>query len=82
MSRPASLAYQRYQKAISLWPRDKIRPGVQMQDCIQKRLAGRFDAKDAAPDEAAELKQASALFTLLGDGYQKKVRGDSSPSNA
>lgn len=67
------LAFQRYQKAISLWPRDKVRPGVQIQDAIQKRVDRTFDAKAAAPDEAIELKQASALLTLLNDGYQKKV---------
>lgn len=72
MSRPASVALRRYQRAISLWPHDKLRPSTQLQDVIQKAVDQKFGPKATAADEAAELKQANILLTLLNDSYKKK----------
>ncbi|SPO05527.1 uncharacterized protein DNG_08214 [Cephalotrichum gorgonifer] len=73
MSRPVGAALQRYQRVLSQWPVDKLRPNTQLQDVLQKALDKKYDPKAAtAPDEAAELKQANALLTLLNDGYKKK----------
>lgn len=70
------LALQRYQRVISQWPIDKLRPNTQLQDVIKKDVDRKYgpDATVVA-NEAAELKQSAALLSLLNDSYKKKVCG-------
>ena len=61
---------------ISEWPIDKLRPSNQLQDVIKKDVDRKYGPNaTVAPNETAELKQATALLSLLNDGYKKKVCG-------
>ncbi|RDL32517.1 uncharacterized protein BP5553_08973 [Venustampulla echinocandica] len=80
-----SLAYRHWLRALSLWPKDKLRPNLQFQDVMRRRIDQRFDlienpdAKNplakTVVDEKAELEQANAAYSLLGDRYAKKTDG-------
>lgn len=73
------LALQRYQRVIAQWPTDKLRPGTQLQDVVKRHTDKTFVEGKPAADEAAELRQASALLMLLNDGFKKKVRPQDEP---
>ncbi|KAL2106972.1 hypothetical protein VUR80DRAFT_5898 [Thermomyces stellatus] len=73
MSKQVGLALQRYQRILSQWPVDKLRPNTQLQDVIKKDVDRKYGPNaTVAPNEAAELKQAAALLSLLNDTYKKK----------
>lgn len=56
-------------KALNRWPKDSLRPTVQLQDVLKKR----FEGKGASLSEEERLKQANALYSLLDNRYKKKV---------
>lgn len=64
--------YKHYQRALARWPKDPLRPEIQFQDVLAKRLEKSF-AASAAVNEQKELKQLNALYTLLDDRYKTKV---------
>lgn len=56
-------------RALSLWPKDPIRPEVQFQAVLQKR----FEQPQLDLSEEEQLKQANALYSLLDNRYKKTV---------
>ena len=81
-------AYKHYLRVISRWPKDALRPEVQFQDAILRRINRRF-LPNASPEaskeasasssssipvnEQAELDQVNVLYSLLENRYSKKV---------
>ena len=62
-------------QALSRWPKDPVRPEVQFQDVLRKRFEQA--PTTTTPSRAEEqdlLRQANALYSLLENRYQKKVR--------
>ncbi|ROT37777.1 hypothetical protein SODALDRAFT_333528 [Sodiomyces alkalinus F11] len=73
MSRPASQVYKHYQRALSLWPKDELRPHVQFPDFVMRGIQKRLDPTTKAPlDPKRELAQLNALCSLAEDRYVKK----------
>lgn len=56
-------------KALNRWPKDALRPTVQLQEVLRKRL----ERKDSALSSQEGLQQANALYSLLDNRYRKKV---------
>ncbi|KAK6196713.1 hypothetical protein LQW54_011281 [Pestalotiopsis sp. IQ-011] len=69
MSKQAVSAQFHLLKALNRWPKDTLRPTVQLQDVLKKR----FEGKGASLSEEEKLKQANALYSLLDNRYKKKV---------
>lgn len=82
---PPQIVYKHYQRALSLWPKDRLRPDCQLQDVLLRRVNKTFlptpafspetgEEVDApAIDEARELEQVNALYSLLDGRYAGKV---------
>jgi hypothetical protein len=64
------LAYRLQLRAVSRWPKDRLRPDAQLHDAVRRRIARR---RAAAWDESAELEQANALYSLLDGRYAAKA---------
>jgi len=64
-----SLAYRLQLRAVSRWPKDRLRPDAQLHDAVRRRIVRR---RAAAWDESAELEQANALYSLLDGRYAAK----------
>ncbi|KAK0648074.1 hypothetical protein B0T16DRAFT_112378 [Cercophora newfieldiana] len=68
----------RVQRVLEQWPKDALRPNLQFQDAISKRLAaGSLAApRTSFPDQttrlAAELKQVNALEALVQNKFARK----------
>ncbi|KAH8201711.1 hypothetical protein TruAng_004149 [Truncatella angustata] len=56
-------------KALNRWPKDNLRPTVQLQEVLKKRFEG--NASSLSEDE--KLRQANALYSLLDNRYKKKA---------
>ncbi|KAK3401398.1 hypothetical protein B0T20DRAFT_450498 [Sordaria brevicollis] len=79
-----NLAARQYQRALSEWPRDALRPECQLQDVLTKRLTknngsllpntSAFNKLTKEAKEQAEIKQANALLSLLENRYKSKYR--------
>ncbi|TVY57296.1 hypothetical protein LSUE1_G007350 [Lachnellula suecica] len=71
-----SAAYKHYLRALSRWPKDPLRPDCQFQEVIRRRVAKRFYpvAGESAVNEAAELEQVNALYSLLSNRYTHKFK--------
>ncbi|KAI1773801.1 hypothetical protein F4818DRAFT_443106 [Hypoxylon cercidicola] len=67
MARQAISAQRHILRALSEWPKDILRPQVQLQDVLRKR----FEASSNL-SEQDQLKQANALYSLLDNRYKKK----------
>lgn len=82
------MVYRHYLRALSRWPKDPLRPETQFQDFIRRRVDRTFGVAPAAPssaaatpqsalekplDEARELEQVNALYSLLEGRYAQKV---------
>ncbi|KKA26014.1 hypothetical protein TD95_002717 [Thielaviopsis punctulata] len=65
-----SRAMRHYSRALGLWPKDVLRPECQFQDALQRAVARRSAAGPL--DEAAEMKQVNALYSLLEDRYKTR----------
>ncbi|KAL0940126.1 uncharacterized protein CTRU02_206735 [Colletotrichum truncatum] len=70
MARSTSQAYKHFQRALSLWPKDNLRPEVQFPEYAARGLEKRF--ANPAVDELKELKQANALYSLADDRFKKQ----------
>lgn len=66
-------AYKHFQRALSLWPKDNLRPEVQFSEFVARGLDTRL-ARAPAVDELKELKQANALYALADDRFKRQVR--------
>jgi len=81
-----SIVYKHYQRALSMWPKDRLRPECQFQDVLMKRVERTFlptpgyspetgEALDApSVDERRELAQVNALYSLLEGRYAEKYQ--------
>lgn len=60
-------------RALSQWPTGTIRPELQFQAVLRKR----FEQPNVNLSEAEQLKEANALYSLLGDRYKRTypIRG-------
>lgn len=72
MARPAAHIAKHYQRALSLWPKDELRSQVQFSDFVKRGVDRRLDG-DKAVNEAAELRQLNALYSLTEGRYKEKV---------
>ncbi|OBT49164.1 hypothetical protein VE00_00001 [Pseudogymnoascus sp. WSF 3629] len=71
-----SVAYKHLVRALSLWPKDRLRPDCQLQDILLARAKKTFvpvSSAIGAPtptiNERAELENANALYSLLDNRY-------------
>ncbi|ELR06198.1 hypothetical protein GMDG_07853 [Pseudogymnoascus destructans 20631-21] len=71
-----SVAYKHLVRALSLWPKDRLRPDCQLQDILLARANKTFipaasasGAPTPAINERAELENANALYSLLDNRY-------------
>lgn len=64
-----------FRGALTRWPKSILRPEIQLQDVLAKRLekGPLAPAKGGMTQEQADLKQANALYSLLEDRYKNKV---------
>ncbi|KAK4446129.1 cytochrome B pre-mRNA-processing protein 6 [Podospora aff. communis PSN243] len=68
----------RLQRVLELWPKDPLRPNLQLQDVMAKRLAAgslappRAVYSDQSAKAAAELKQLEALEALPGNKFMRR----------
>ncbi|KAK8044054.1 hypothetical protein PG993_004078 [Apiospora rasikravindrae] len=69
MAKSAVSARNHILRALGKWPQDVIRPQVQFQDVLRKRLESK---STSGLSEQEELKQANALYSLLDNRYKKK----------
>ncbi|KAI0880872.1 uncharacterized protein GGS22DRAFT_192707 [Annulohypoxylon maeteangense] len=53
-------------RALSQWPKDTLRPQIQLQDVLRKRFE-----QSELPDHE-QVKQANALYSLMHDRYKNK----------
>ncbi|KAG7284426.1 hypothetical protein NEMBOFW57_010799 [Staphylotrichum longicolle] len=77
MAGPArSTAANYFRGALTRWPKSILRPEIQLQDVLAKRLekGPLAPAKGGMTQEQADLKQANALYSLLEDRYKNKYR--------
>lgn len=65
--------YRTLTEALAKWPRDALRPDCQLHDVVGKRIE-RGLAQSGGNATEAHLKQVNALFSLLENRYQTKVR--------
>lgn len=70
MPSPLQSAQLHILRALARWPKDVVRPQVQLQDVLRKR----FEASPTGLSQTEQLKQANALYSLLDNRYKKKVR--------
>lgn len=92
-NRTCQIAYKHQLRALARWPKDPLRPDIQFQDVIRRRIDRRLglagpeadrDSKSSSPvasnwNETQELEQANALYGLVGNRYLQKV--SSSPTS-
>ncbi|KAH8895913.1 hypothetical protein GQ53DRAFT_819872 [Thozetella sp. PMI_491] len=74
-----SLALKHFQRVVSRWPKDPLRPDRQLQDVLTKRLeSGNFapgtEALGETAKQEANLRQANAAFGLLDNRYKSRHR--------
>ena len=62
-----------FTEALAKWPRDPLRPDCQLHDVVGKRIEREL-AQAGGKATEAQLKQANALYSLLENRYQTKVR--------
>jgi hypothetical protein len=72
-------AANHFRGALTRWPKSILRPEIQLQDVLAKRLekGPLAPATGGMTQEQADLKQANALYSLLEDRYKNKVGGAS-----
>ncbi|KAL5598309.1 hypothetical protein BROUX41_003632 [Berkeleyomyces rouxiae] len=72
MAATSSRALRHYSRALGLWPKDVLRPECQFQDVMKRSIDKRFEAavSSGVIDEATEMKQVNALYSLLEDRYR------------
>ncbi|KAI1207520.1 uncharacterized protein F4807DRAFT_180313 [Annulohypoxylon truncatum] len=65
-------AHRHILRALSQWPKDTLRPQIQIQEVLRKR----FEQPSNLPEQD-QLKQANALYSLINDRYKTKypIRG-------
>ncbi|KAI0098460.1 hypothetical protein F4814DRAFT_453541 [Daldinia grandis] len=66
MSRQAISAQRHVVRALSQWPKDTLRPQIQIQEVLRKRFE-----ESSGLSEQDQLKQANALYSLLDNRYKK-----------
>lgn len=85
------MAYKHQLRALARWPKDPLRPEVQFQDIIRRRIDQRLritqdntkddEKKSQIPKETigwnedVEMEQANALYSLVEGRYSRKVLG-------
>jgi cytochrome b pre-mRNA-processing protein 6 len=81
------MAYRHQLRALSRWPKDPLRPEIQFQDVIRRRIDRRLGISKAEDtkgqlsnqnakatwNEKEELEQANVLYALLGNRFSQKV---------
>lgn len=69
------VAANHFRGALTRWPKSILRPEIQLQDVLAKRLekGPLGPATGGMTQEQADLKQANALYSLLEDRYKNKV---------
>ncbi|KAI5919424.1 hypothetical protein F4810DRAFT_714503 [Camillea tinctor] len=67
MARPAISGQRHILRALAQWPKDPVRPEIQLQDVLRKR----FEQNTNLPEQE-QLRQANALYSLLDNRYKKK----------
>ena len=76
MAQPSSntlgLLAKHYTRILSRWPKDPLRPDVQISSLLTARQAGlrKMTEKNASD----EMRNVNALYSLLDDRYSKRVR--------
>ncbi|RFU24573.1 hypothetical protein B7463_g11761, partial [Scytalidium lignicola] len=65
-----SVAYRHYQRILSKWPKDPLRPEVQFQNAMRRRIDRQFAAQSSV-NEKAELENVNTLYSLLGNRYRQ-----------
>lgn len=60
-------------EALAKWPRDALRPDCQLHDVVGRRIEREL-AQAGGNATEAQLKQVNALYSLLENRYQTKVR--------
>ncbi|PHH51990.1 Cytochrome B pre-mRNA-processing protein 6 [Ceratocystis fimbriata CBS 114723] len=71
MAAPTSRVVRHYNRALGLWPKDVLRPECQFQDVMLRGIQKRLQSSSQV-DEAAEMKQVNALYSLLEDRYRTR----------
>ncbi|KAI1442523.1 hypothetical protein F5Y02DRAFT_420907 [Annulohypoxylon stygium] len=54
-------------RALSQWPKDVLRPQMQLQEVLQKRFE-----QPSNLSEQDQLKQANALYSLVSDKFKNR----------
>ncbi|KAI1499258.1 hypothetical protein F5X99DRAFT_430858 [Biscogniauxia marginata] len=67
MAGQAISAQRHILRALAQWPKDPVRPEVQLQDVLRKRFEQKVDLS-----ETEQLRQANALYSLLDNRYKRK----------
>ncbi|KAI5859942.1 hypothetical protein GGS23DRAFT_255867 [Durotheca rogersii] len=68
MSRQAINGQRHILRALAQWPRDILRPEIQLQEVLRKRFAEPL----ANLSEQEQLRQANALYSLIHNRYKTK----------
>ncbi|KAK4199528.1 hypothetical protein QBC40DRAFT_202718 [Triangularia verruculosa] len=74
---PKASTARAFQAALQRWPKDTLRPDLQLQDVLAKRLTKGPIAPvpiKGLTQEQADLRQANALFSLTENRYKNKYR--------
>ncbi|KAI0474919.1 hypothetical protein GGR56DRAFT_675100 [Xylariaceae sp. FL0804] len=71
--RPQMNARGHIQRALARWPRDTVRPAVQLPGIMGPALT----SETPASEEQQLFRQANALYSLLDDRYKKMYPIDS-----
>ncbi|KAF2835805.1 hypothetical protein M501DRAFT_1019411 [Patellaria atrata CBS 101060] len=66
----SSQVARHYARLISQWPKDPLRPTVNLADTLKARA--NKTTRSPFIDEARELKNIKALYSLLGNRYSQK----------
>ncbi|KAJ9624175.1 hypothetical protein H2203_005626 [Taxawa tesnikishii (nom. ined.)] len=74
-----------YERILTRWPVDRLRPEVSFQNVLKKRIEGATPAQGSVPNaaegapaktpasgQAPEMKQINALYSLLENRYSKE----------
>ncbi|KAI1811115.1 hypothetical protein GGS20DRAFT_588861 [Poronia punctata] len=69
MSRQALSGQRHILRALAQWPKDTIRPELQMQQVLAKRFEQPKSALGLSEDE--QLRQANALYSLIENRYKR-----------
>ncbi|KAH8819636.1 hypothetical protein F5884DRAFT_761274 [Xylogone sp. PMI_703] len=69
-----SVAYKHYDRILAKWPKDLLRPEVQFQNAMRRRLDRQLQS---GINEKTELENVNTLYSLLGNRYRQiyPIRG-------